>query len=174
MKTLKSTIKNGIKHDNRLENLEFVTHRENMVHAHQTGLIGKPTGPTGAARAVKQIDPKNGNIIAQYRGIVEASQQTEICATNILITCQGLQNLAGGFKWKYVEEDDNNTEGIKTRIIGKAKKAVRQIDLNTGETIAEYPCAKIAAMETGAHYASIGNVCRGIRKTSGGFRWEYI
>lgn len=30
--------KNGLKYDNRLENLEFVTHSENLLHAYETGL----------------------------------------------------------------------------------------------------------------------------------------
>jgi hypothetical protein len=30
---------NGIKHDNRLDNLEIVSHRENILHAYRTGLI---------------------------------------------------------------------------------------------------------------------------------------
>ncbi len=36
--------KNGNKQDNRLDNLEFVTHKTNMIHARETGLLVTPRG----------------------------------------------------------------------------------------------------------------------------------
>lgn len=37
--------RNGIKDDNRIANLELVTHSENVKHAHRTGLIANPVVP---------------------------------------------------------------------------------------------------------------------------------
>ena len=37
--------KNGIKTDNQLANLEWVTHSENMIHAYRTGLLKKVSKP---------------------------------------------------------------------------------------------------------------------------------
>ena len=59
---------NGIKHDNRIENLEWVTQSENTLHSFANGLqqVTKPN-------MMSVIDKVSGNL---YESISEASRQT--------------------------------------------------------------------------------------------------
>jgi len=49
---------NGIKTDNRLENLEWCSHSENNKHAHRTGLIKVKGENNGRAKITKEIAEK--------------------------------------------------------------------------------------------------------------------
>ena len=51
-------------------------------------------------------------------------------------------------------------------------RAVVQYDLN-GNFIAEYETMTQADKETGVNASKISAVCRGKRKTSGGYTWKY-
>ena len=53
-------------------------------------------------------------------------------------------------------------------------KKVVQIDKNTNETIKIFSCAAQAQREISISYASISMVCRGIRKTAGGYKWNFF
>lgn len=52
-------------------------------------------------------------------------------------------------------------------------QAVRQYDLN-GKFIAEYPTMTEADKVTGVSFKKISLVAKGIRKTAGGYIWEYV
>lgn len=54
----------------------------------------------------------------------------------------------------------------------KQNKVVIQYDLD-GNAIKEYYSASQASRELGINVSHIGEVCRGGRKTSGGFKWKY-
>lgn len=52
-------------------------------------------------------------------------------------------------------------------------RAVFQIDGN-GEVVNKWKSAREAERQTGASYQNIWKCCKGLRKTAGGYSWEYV
>lgn len=98
--------KNGIKSDNRLNNLEWCSVSENVIHAykfldHKTNpaLKGKYGKECPYSKIVLQI--KENKIIAKFYGTQEAYRKTGIKQGHIAECCRGERKSAGGYKWKY-------------------------------------------------------------------------
>ena len=90
--------KNGDKTDNSVENLEWVTHRDNIIHSHETGLAGHYT------RRILQYD-KCGNFLKEWTSTREAEKETGIHNANITACCKGRRSFAGGCIWRYKEAE---------------------------------------------------------------------
>lgn len=152
---------NGIKHDNRLENLEFVTVSENSIHAVNIGLI--------KCKKIIQYSIE-GVKIKSFERISQASKETNINRSDISSCCTGKRRSAGGFLWKYY--DDLEEIKIYIKKIPSTLKPVIQYSIE-GDKIKEFDSMKIASKETNISSNNIHSCCTGKRKIAGGFKWSF-
>lgn len=88
--------KYGNKLNNCVENLEFITNKENQIHKIHNGLGNNHT------RKIGQYD-LSGNLIKKFNSIISASKEMNVGKSNICGVLNNKRKTAGGFIWKYLD-----------------------------------------------------------------------
>lgn len=146
--------KNEIKWDNKVENLEWMTPKDNTSYSQ--------------AKIVYQIDKTTGKVINKFYSTHDAEKAVGATKGEVANCCAHRrgQTTVKGFIFRY--EDDNTP-----MIIGIShSKVVCQCKLD-GTVINEYKSTAQASRETGIHAQNIGKCCMGKAETAGGYVWKY-
>ena len=91
--------KNEIKNDNRVENLEWCDRTYNINYGTARQIMKEKMG-----KKINQYD-LNWNFIKTWNSMREAERELGVLNQNISLCCMKKRNKAGGFRWRYYEQE---------------------------------------------------------------------
>lgn len=152
--------KDGNKLNNSAENLEYVSCRENNLHARNS------LGIQPYQRPVCQIT-LDGVLIREFKSIGEAGKITKTPLSSISSVCKGKSRKTGEYSWCYKED----FKGLPVRKQANCKSVI-QYD-SSGHILKIFASANDAAEEIGCSASGISMACTGKVQTFKGFIWKY-
>ena len=152
---------NTIMTDNRLENLRWVTHKENTRNQlTYKKLVNVLTDEEFKKKSIEIKRHKygkikyiyqftlDGHLVARYSTSYDAQRATGIFCTSIRKVCRGEQSTAGGYVWSYDEK-------FVLRKYNHHGFGVRQLNKKTGAIMGVYDSLTKAAKANGVSIAKI-------------------
>nr|QBK93108.1 MAG: HNH endonuclease [Pithovirus LCPAC403] len=148
----------GVKKNNRFENLEYVTRPENVEHALNTGL-------TNTRKPVKQFSMQ-GEFISEFNSMHEAEKKTGIPHGNISKVCINKErSSAGGYRWSF--------SGSIMEMKSTRSSPVNQLD-SDGNVIKTFKSMVQVTRELPIYLDLVRKVCQGKLKSAKGYYFSFV
>lgn len=161
----------GNKENNRLDNLEWLTRKENMQHAFDNGLVGGTV-------SINQYDTE-GNYLKTYPTISKASRAVGGSERGLGNAVRGknTRKLYNGYQWR--EDTIDNRKKIEpintnTEKVGRTNGGVHQIHPITNEILNSFDTLSEAYVHMGKKdNGHISSSCKRKKDIVWGYRWRY-
>lgn len=162
--------KNFDRLDNKVDNLEWATPKENIIHAYYHG--DKLKNSLDKATQMNPYTTKKIKCLTNckiYNSIDEARKDLKIgCSSSISAVCRGKSRHTKGFEFEYFDEKLKS----KFKKLPKSTKCKMVLCENNGKI---YKSLTEAAKDLKLKYVGcITGVCKGIYKQYKGYRFKYF
>lgn len=116
-----------------------------------------------------------GEFIKVWDYIKQASEELNINDTHIVNCGKGSHKSAGGYQWRYVDDEGNYEQRIEKRIDKRDEQGIKICQYTKqGELVKIWNSIKEASVELGISAGGICSCCKGKLKTHKGFIWKYV
>ena len=116
-------------------------------------------------KTVYQYSIEDGVLVGKYDCLKDAGNAVGAFKSSISKAALEVNKTCNGYYWSYSSTFPNHLTDLR-------KKKIQQFTLD-GEFVNEFDSVSEASKQTGCNKTSVAKVCRGERKSSGGYYWKF-